>query len=113
MNALLSGATHRMASTAAKLSAKNPPSSHSSRLRSRRQIDRAPAMNEVSALDEGHGLDDDGLDGHVLVVTARGGRHRSDLVDHLHAVHDVREHRVARIAATGIQERVVLEIHEE
>ena len=54
-----------------------------------------------------------GFDRHIIEAALAPGFDRGDLVDHVHAFGDAREHRVAEIAARVIEKIVVLQVDEE
>jgi len=113
MKALVTGRSQRRLATDNALSARNPATSPSSRLRSRRHRRLRTGRVRASVRDDANRLDDDRLERHVLVVSARAGRGRSDLVDDVHAGGHMGKHCVAGIAATRVEEGVVLEIDKE
>src|SRR6185436_20008599 len=67
-----------------------------------------------SGADYRHRLDHHRLDRHVLVHAAVGRRHGDDLVDHVHAAHDLAEHGIAVAVLPGVvEELIVVNVDEE
>src|ERR1700678_1350661 len=58
--------------------------------------------------------DHDRLQRRVLLERALGaGRHGGDLIDHVHPLHDLAEHRITPAGLAGIERRIVGQVHVE
>ena len=85
-------------------------------MRSDRAKMRASSGAGPILFDDYHGLDDDRIDGYILVALAAGRGHAANFVQHLFAFDHLAEHRVApalHVLAAVVEEVVVLHIDEE